>query len=436
MPNKNTAQCQFDIQSLAANGFGISEYKTKPLYVRNALPGERVQVARVSKRKKMQVAVALDIQNPHARRQIPECPHIGMCGGCVIQHMAPDWQIEHKIAHLKRLLDQYQVRYTHMHTPILGPIYGYRRKARLGVRYVHKKSDYLVGFREIDGRFLADITSCRVLHPAIGNNLLTLRALIASLSIGKAVPQIEITVAENATAIILRHLMPLNHEDIVKLRDFGLQSGWHIYTQSKGYDSLICQHPHTPVLFYTLAAYDLTMHFHVYDFIQVNHEVNQKLIQKAIEWLQIDASDHILEGFCGIGNFSLPFARYARYVTALEADSALIAKAKLNAAFNKIENVCFLQSDLYQDNDSTDYLSFSANKCFLDPPRSGAGPWLARVLAVSPEIIVYVSCEPTSFAQDAQAILQAGYKLKHIAVADMFVHTAHIETIAQFVKQG
>ena len=287
----------------------------------------------------------------------------------MIQHIEPGYQIAYKQTQFLSDLDQHGVTVGQVVAPIVANAYGYRRKARLGVRYVHKKSAYLVGFREVDGRFLADINQCAILDPRVGKQLLTLRDLMARLSVGKAVPQIEVTVADNATALLIRHLEPLSAEDCTQLQAFGAANNMHVYTQSAGYDSVVRQYPGSSeaALYYDLPDYNVRLFFHVFDFIQVHAQINQKLINQAIEWLALSQSDHLLEGFCGVGNFSLPFARHAAHVTALEADTALLEKATWNARYNDIDNVSFIQSDLYQSDLAVDYSAIRADKCFLDP---------------------------------------------------------------------
>jgi len=438
--SQDFADQPYTVSQLSHEGRGISHHGGRPLFIRGALPGEIVTIDNVAKKQGVLIANTHTVLTASEDRIDPQCAFTALCGGCSLQHMDTAYQLRHKqatvaeqLAHLAAIDD------IPFSAPITGAIWGYRRKARLGVRYVTKKDRYLVGFREFNGRFLADIEQCETVVPVVGKQLDKLSDLIGSLSIGKHIPQIEVTQADNATALLIRHLEPLTDQDLVQLIAFSKETAFQIFLQSGGYDTVIRLYPDPEVdapLYYRLAQHDLTLFFQVFDFIQVNAEVNAQLIDKAIHWLALTETDVVLEGFCGIGNFSLPIAKYAKRVTAIENDTNLLRHAAENARYNRIDNVDFVMDDLYQCGNSSSYAGNTQyTKLFLDPPRSGAAPWLPTALSTKPEIIVYVSCHSASFARDAAMIIAAGYKLEKIAIANMFPHTAHVETIAQFTQQ-
>jgi 23S rRNA (uracil1939-C5)-methyltransferase len=428
------------INQLSHEGRGISHHGSRPLFIRGALPGETVTIDNVAKKQGVLIANTHTVLDASTDRIDPQCAYTALCGGCSLQHMDTTYQLRHKqatvaeqLAHLAAIDD------ISFSAPITGAIWGYRRKARFGVRYVAKKDRYLVGFREFNGRFLADIEQCETVVPVVGKQLDKLSDLIGSLSIGKHIPQIEVTQADNATALLIRHLEPFHDQDLLKLVAFAEETAFQVFLQSGGYDTVTRLYPDpgvTAPLYYRLARHDLTLFFQVFDFIQVNAEVNAQLIDQAIAWLALTDTDVVLEGFCGIGNFSLPIAKYAKRVTAIENDTNLLRHAAENARYNGIENVDFVMDDLYRCSNSSSYAGNTQyTKLFLDPPRSGAAPWLPTALSTKPEIIVYVSCHSASFARDAAMIVAAGYTLEKIAIANMFPHTAHVETIAQFTRQ-
>ena len=431
----------FIINKLSHEGRGITHKNDKSVFVRGALPGEEVTLNNIAKKNGVLIANTDQVLTSSPDRIDPKCEHSIMCGGCSLQHTDTQYQMRHKQQTVaEQLTNIAKIDLPEFSSVINGDIWGYRRKARLGVRYVAKKERFLVGFREFNGRFLADIKSCQILVPKVGLGLDKLADLVSSLSIGTKIPQIEVTQADNATALLIRHLEPFSDADIAILKEFGAANDYHIYLQDKGYDTLRLLHPQNTEdakLFYTIPEHDLTLFFKVYDFIQVNAKVNLSLINKTIEWLELAGTDHVLEGFCGIGNFSLPMAKYAASVTAIENCSSLLADADKNAKFNNVKNVNFVKDDLYNCKNTCNYADNTKfNKLFLDPPRSGAAPWLPIALSTRPSIIVYVSCHSASLARDAALLQQAGYELTNIAVANMFPHTAHVETIAQFKYKG
>lgn len=437
---QDCANKPYTISQLSHEGRGLSHHGARPLFIRGALPGEVVTIDNVAKKQGVLIANTHTVLTASRDRISPQCAFTALCGGCSLQHMDTAYQLRHKQAtvaeQLAHIAAVEEIPFT---TPITGAIWGYRRKARLGVRYVTKKDRYLVGFREFNGRFLADIAACDTLVPTVGKQLDKLSDLVGRLSIGKHIPQIEVTQADNATALLIRHLEPFSDADRTQLITFAETMQFQIFLQSGGYDTVTRLYPDPGVaapLYYRLAQHELTLFFQVFDFIQVNAEVNAQLIDQAIHWLALTESDVVLEGFCGIGNFSLPIAKYVKRVTAIENDTNLLRHAAENARYNGIDNVDFVMDDLYKSSNNSSYAGNTQyTKLFLDPPRSGAAPWLPTALSTKPEIIVYVSCHSASFARDAAMIIDAGYTLKKIAIANMFPHTAHVETIAQFIRE-
>lgn len=428
---------KFIITKLNSELMGVATKNNKPLIVRGALPDEEVTLINVGKKKGVLKGQADIVDNHNTLRIKPKCLHSSICGGCGLQHISTNTQLELK----QKFIAEEFAEFANLHdikfnSPINAEPWGYRRKARLGVKYVHKKDTFLVGFREFNSIFLADIKSCNIIAPKVGHKLIYLRELIAKLSCNKKIPQIEVTAADNATALLIRHLTDFNDDDIKLIQEFGKEHDFIIYLQPNSYENSYQIYPNIKTeLYYDIPKHKLRMFFKVYDFIQVNREINLKLIDKAIDYLELDENDNVLEGFCGIGNFSLPFAKYAKSVTAIEYSESLLDDAAKNSAHNKITNINFVADDLYNCKKNKSY-STNHNKLFLDPPRSGAGPWLDLALACKPSIIVYVSCNSTTLAKDTKVIIDAGYELKNIALADMFPHTSHVETIAQFKLKG
>lgn len=426
-----------EIADLAHDGRGVARTAGKVMFVPDTLPGERVRVQRRRANRKFDLAEVLEIEQASAQRVTPGCEHFGLCGGCVLQHLDADAQVLHKQTQLAQTLRRIGKVEPQTWLPALrGPSWGYRRRARLGVKYVHAKGRVLVGFRERNGRYVADLQRCPVLVGAVGEKIAALAELIAGLSIREQLPQIEVAAGDESVALVLRVLAPPTAQDLERLESFGREHDLWFYLQTGGLDTVQPLLPQTPPLFYRLPQHDVCMQFQPTDFVQINAQVNQGMIDLALQLLDINAEDELVDLFCGLGNFSLPMARKAARVVGIEGDAGLVARASANAQANGIANAHFLQRDLYSD--ALSFEGFPAcSKLLLDPPRAGALQILPWVAKARPRKIVYVSCHPASLARDAEQLVHSlGYRLTQAGALDMFPHTHHVEAIALFEQAG
>ncbi len=431
------------IESLSHEGRGIAHVEGKTVFVNGALPGEDALFQYKKQRPKYDEAHALEITNPAAERVDAKCEFFGLCGGCSLQHMQHDFQIEHKQSVLMEQLTHIgKVKPKSVIPPLTGPQWGYRRKARLGVKYVEKKERVLVGFREKYSPFIADMNSCEVLHPSVASLIEPLQCLITELSLIKQIPQIEVAVGDEVTALIFRHLADFTDEDKEKLTSFAEHHQVDIYLQSGGLDSVVPLEGSTPrQLSYELPEFDLTMNFLPIDFTQVNIEINRAMVPRALELLEVNSEDRVLDLFCGIGNFTLPLARKAAIVLGIEGEHSLVERAKQNAELNNISNVEFRAIDLaneqlFDEMLSEDFLKGEFNKLLLDPARNGAREVIEKMNLKLVEKIVYVSCNPATLARDAGILVNdKDFKLEQAGIMDMFPHTTHVESIAVFSRK-
>lgn len=318
-----------------------------------------------------------------------------------------------------------------------GPAWRYRHKARLGVRYVPKKEKVLVGFRERGSSFITDTERCEILHESVGAIISDLSGCVGRMELKRQIPQIEVAVGDHQTVLVVRHLEPLPEKDRAVLCDLAKKHGLVVYLQAGSPDQLEPLWPERPdILYYELPGHDVRIEFQPLDFTQVNPTINRKMLDSAIEFLQLDKSDRVLDLFCGLGNFSLPIAKKCAAVTAVEGSLAMVQKGRDNAIKNNIENVEFIYADLYSEEiASSPWLKKKYNKILLDPPRSGASEVLKYLGKMGAEIIVYVSCHPATLARDAGVLVnELDYKLTHAGIMDMFPHTTHVESMAVFVK--
>ena len=426
---------ELEIESLSHEGRGIAHLDEKVIFVSGALPGEKVIADRTFSRAKFEEADVKEVLKPADNRIKPKCEVFGVCGGCSFQHLSSEDQIQAKGKWLKdAFLSQAKAKPKHWLEPLQVQSWGYRRKARLGVRYVAKKEKVLVGFREKKSGFITNMSRCEVLHPSLGDNLEVLAEAIERLSIKSQIPQIEVAVAENNTILILRHLEPLSAKDEQILLDCANELDIAFYTQSGGEDTV---KPLDQALELTYSHPDhmIDMVFLPTDFTQVNFELNRKMINLALELLALNDNDHVLDLFCGLGNFTLPIARYAKSVVGVEGDLGLVERAKQNAQRNSIENAEFYVADLFKSVAGMPWVRGKTyNKALIDPARSGAIEIVELLPKLGVEQLVYVSCNPATLARDSAKLIELGYRLETAGVMDMFPQTAHVESIALFSR--
>ncbi|MGH8508537.1 MAG: 23S rRNA (uracil(1939)-C(5))-methyltransferase RlmD [Gammaproteobacteria bacterium] len=422
------------IETLSAEGRGVAHIDGKTVFIDGALAGERVLFRYLRRRGRCDEGVADRVLEPSLMRVSPRCPHFGVCGGCSLQHLAASAQIEHKQrVLLEQLLHFGRVRPETVLPPITGPLWGYRRKARLSVKYVDKKGGVLAGFKEKGGRRVADLSRCEVLHPSIGLRLNELRLLVQGLSVARAVPQIEIAVEDQESAIVIRHLAPLTGADEDNLKAFSDGTGIAVYLQAGGPESVmrLCP-PGDPMLAYKLSG-QIEIKFLPLDFIQVNAAINRALVDRVLTLLAPLASERVLDLFCGLGNFTLPLAQRAGWVAGIDGDRTLVQRARANAAANGLMNVQFHDYDLNDDTAPLPIAADAYEKVLLDPPRAGATSILRRLPLESVKRLAYVSCNPATLARDSGILVrEKGMRLVAAGVLDMFPHTTHIESIAAF----
>lgn len=427
---------QLDVTSLSHDGRGVARHEGKAVFVRGALAGETV-LARITQRHRHYDDAQVDsVLQASPDRVDPRCAHFGVCGGCVLQHLAPAAQIAAK----QRVLAENFARIGHVEprrwlAPLTSAVWGYRRKGRLSVKFVDKKGKALVGFREENGRYVADLSRCEVLTPAVGLRIDALAQLVGSLQGVRDIPQIEIAAGDDTTALILRHLQPLSDGDRAALVAFGQQHALAIYLQPGGNDSVHPLWPEQPRLAFRIDAADIELEFRPLDFVQVNSAMNEAMIAHALDLLAPAAQDRVLDLFCGLGNFTFPLARRCAQVVGVEGEHGLVQRARENAERNGIANVEYHVANLLDDQRDTPWARQRFDKILLDPPRSGAQAVFDYLPRKGCDRIVYVSCHPASLARDAGILVEKhGFKLKAAGVMDMFPHTAHVESIALFER--
>lgn len=423
-----------EVTDLAHDGRGVGRVGDKVTFVHGALPGERVRARLTGRNRRFDEAVCEAVETASPDRVKPECPWFGYCGGCALQHLAPAAQRAWKHSRLKENLQRIgEVAPERWLEPLAADPWHYRRRARLSARNVPGKGRVLVGFRELAGRYVADIEHCRILDPAFSERLMSLSALIGRLSIPSAIPQVEVAAGDDSAAIVVRHLEPLTEADCQELRDWARATGIAVYLQPKGPDTVHLLAPDDHRLSYRLPAFDLELSFHPQHFVQINPAVNRALVGKAVELMDPQPGERILDLFCGLGNFSLALARRAGQVTGIDGEAALVEAARANATANGLDHAEFVTADLTEPDLPRVRAGFDG--VLIDPPRSGAAEVLNLVAASGARRLVYVSCDPATLARDAGTLVHDhGFRLRAAGIADMFPHTAHVESLALFER--
>ncbi|MGE8281147.1 MAG: 23S rRNA (uracil(1939)-C(5))-methyltransferase RlmD [Stenotrophomonas sp.] len=440
-PRIDKTPFQTDILDLSHDGRGVARREGeggKVTFISGALPHETVMAEQTGKSRHFDEAKTVEVLKASTHRVEPRCPHFGVCAGCVLQHLEESQQIVAK----QQVLTDNLTRIGHV-TPgtvlpaLVGDSWGYRRKGRFSVRRVEKKDKTLVGFRELDPRFVADLSQCLTVIPEIGTKVSALSEFIETLDGKRDIPQIEFIGGDAAIALTVRHLQPLSDADKQAWMAFGQQHGFAIYLQSGGLETVAPLWPVEGVaLSFALPQWNVELAFRPLDFIQVNAKLNQQMIAHALTLLDAQPDERVLDLFCGLGNFTLPLARTVREVVGVEGEAGLVARAKENAVRNGLDNAEFHAADLTQDQRNASWMKQGFDKLLLDPPRSGAIDVLQQLPLKQFKRIVYVSCHPGSLARDAGYLVnEQGFTLVSAGAMDMFPHTAHVESIAVFEKR-
>lgn len=425
------------IESLDHEARGIARQDGKTIFVDGALPGEKVEYASFRRKPKYELAHLVKVEQASTARVTPRCPHYGVCGGCAMQHMDPSAQVaakqrvlEDSLWHIGRQRSQTML------PPIHAIPWGYRHRARLGVRKIPSKG-VLIGFHEWRSSYIADLRSCAILPPHVSALIEPLRTLVDRLSIGDRLPQIELAVGEECTALVLRVLAPLSKADEALLRTFADTQGIVFYLQPKGPDSAYRFYPLPgPKLAYDLPEFDVSLEFRPTDFTQVNHAVNRVLVRRALRLLDPQPGERIADMFCGLGNFTLPIARSGAQVVGIEGSPALVERGRQSARSNGLaDRVEFGVANLFECTPESLARLGRFDKMLIDPPREGAVELVKALGEDAPSRLVYVSCNPATLARDAAVLVTLkGYRFVAAGSVNMFPHTAHVESIAVFER--
>jgi len=409
-------------------GQGVARHNGKAIFISGLLPDEQAEVTLTEDKKQFARAKVKRLLTRSPERVAPRCPHFGICGGCQQQHASEPLQQRSKSASLQRLISRETGLDIIPESVISGPEYGYRRRARLGLQFQPKQQQLVMGFRKSGSNDLVPVKACPVLAPALASLLQPLHECLAGMKAVRRLGHAELVLADNGPVLVLRHLDPLKEQDLVRLHTFSAQHRVMLYLQGNE-DELVKLCDDVP--FYQVDG--LRLFFSPRDFIQVNDAVNQRMVAQALEWLEVESTDRVLDLFCGMGNFTLPLAKRAKQVVGVEGVATLVANGLYNAQINALNNVEFFQHNLEDDVTRQPWAKLGFDKVLLDPARAGAAGVMDHIVKLAPQKVVYVSCNPTTLARDSQILIAAGYRMERVRMLDMFPHTGHLESMALFV---
>ena len=428
---------QVTIDSMSHEGRGIARVNGKTVFVFGALAGETVRIQVLKTTRNFDQATTLEVIEPSAQRITPRCEAFQVCGGCSLQHLAGEDQATLKQQTLLDMMAHAGIEFGDLLPPLRATSWGYRKKARLGVKYVAKKGRVLVGFRERNTPFIADMHRCEVLLPQLGHKLDLLSELIGQLDARAQIPQIEVAADADHIQLVFRHLQALSEHDLNLLTEFARQQDFHVQLQPGGPDSVHNLYPEQQELYLDpLGNGEIRIAFNALDFVQVNSEINQQMVAQALRLLDLQPADRVLDLFCGLGNFTLPMAKRCSQVTGIEGDQVMVRRARESALSNNIGNTDYYAADLTRPDPDFPWMRQQYDKILLDPPRSGALEMAQLTGRFNAARIVYVSCQPSSLVRDAAIICAQGYRMTHLGIMDMFPQTAHVESMAVFERKS
>ncbi len=417
------------IEKLDHLGAGIAYLNKKPVFIEGALAGEEVLMQLTESKSKFARAKLIKVLKPSEKRVTPFCPHYAQCGGCDLQHLSREAQIEHKQQALSQLMNKFAGQSLELSEPVSCDEKAYRRRARISMMWDKKARQLQFGFRRKQSKEIVTVTDCAVLESSLNQLLPELKALLSGFKKPEQLGHVELVKGDNTNVLVLRHLSALPDKDQLSLKTFAEKHQLTLYVMPSANQLDKVQGEQA---FYQEIGVKIP--FLPTHFIQVNQRVNEKMVAQAVEWLDVQKDDRVLDLFCGLGNFSLPIARLSKQVVGIEGVNEMVEIAKNNAQHNSIHNVEFYQANLEQEFSDQVWAEEKFNKVLLDPARAGASGIIEQLGYLGAERVVYVSCNPATLARDSQSLLEQGYQLKKLGMLDMFPHTSHLESMALFVK--
>ncbi|WP_456296691.1 23S rRNA (uracil(1939)-C(5))-methyltransferase RlmD [Vibrio sp. AK197] len=425
----NTKHQSVTVEKLDHHGAGLAYMDNKPLFIEGALPGEEVVTQLTESKSKYARGRLIKVITPSESRITPFCPHFEQCGGCNMQHVSVEEQRTYKQQALSELMTKFAKQQITLDPVIAGLDRGYRRRARLSVWFDKKSAQLQIGFRQKASKQIVNIKACPVLAPELNQLLPELHHCLNQFSEPSVIGHVELVKADNTRVLVVRHTRGLKNQDAKRLKRFAQQYELSLYLMAQADHLELIQGP-APIYQET----GVVIPFEPTHFIQVNQSVNQSMVSRALEWLELSKQDSVLDLFCGLGNFSLPIAQQVERVVGVEGVEEMVFKARSNAEQNQLTNAEFYHANLEAPLADEPWAKLQFNKVLLDPARAGATGVVEQLATLGASRVVYVSCNPATLARDSQSLLNQGFRLQRLCMLDMFPHTSHLESMALFVK--
>lgn len=421
-----------NIEGMSHEGRGIAKHEGKTIFVAGALPDEQVKYQVETKHRRFDEATCIEVIKASPDRTDPKCQHYDQCGGCDLQHYDHNVQITTKE---KLVLDQLsrlgKFSPKTIERAITSPSWQYRRSCRLGINQLKRDGSPIVGFRRRGSNKLTSIADCPVLAEPLNKVLKGLPPLLESAESFKEITHAELSLGDHEGAMTLRVKKQPSKELCEQLNTLATNLGFKLYLDFGDHSEAFEEEA---TLGYTHQTSGTQIRFQPGDFIQVNASVNQQMIDRAIEWLELTESDRVLDLFSGIGNFTLPIATTAASVVGVEGVEDMVERSRENAELNQLSNCSFYRADLSKDLTAMPWYKQGFNKILLDPPRTGALEIIQQLEQHKAEYILYVSCNPAALARDGAELIRQGYTAERFCVMDMFPQTSHVESLILFRK--
>ncbi|PLX88209.1 MAG: 23S rRNA (uracil(1939)-C(5))-methyltransferase RlmD [Desulfuromonas sp.] len=415
------------IDSLAYGGKGVARADGKVIFVAGGVPGDRV-ICRLSREKKrFAEAELVELVEASAIRRRPPCPVADQCGGCQWQQLPYPEQCRWKELTFADLLLRQAGVPRELILPIMPAPGEWNYRSRVQFKCFHYQGRFLTGFYRPNSHFVVDIDNCPVVANELNRVLVQLKSVLSGSPSAAVVPQIDMALGADQQVRVVIHALS-GQQDIKELcRPLAEQNGFSLFLQSGRKETLqpVFGSSGLPI---EVDEPPLRLEYGAGGFAQINLQQNRCLVDAVIESARLSGTEQVLDLFCGMGNFSLPLARRAAHVVAVEEYPLSIDYGKKNAKANGIRNVTFLcqaSEGFLCTGKGTRHFDL----VLLDPPRSGAYAIMPELLRHRPQRIIYISCDPATLARDLKFLLHGGYRLVSTRPFDMFPQTYHIESL-------
>ena len=387
----------------------------RPLLVYYTLPGELVEVAERGRRGRVGFASTERVLEPSPDRVDPLCPHFGECGGCHWQHARYERQLE-----VKRRVVEDAWRGAGLRLPPDAPVLGMEEPWRYRIRGEFEASyragaDVEFGFHRLRSHAVLPVRTCPIHDERIERAMLAFRQAVRELSL-PGLQNLLLTVEPTGNGLLWR-ARRRGRPDPAGDAALGVRAAELLPDLVLLDDSM------------SLDFWGLSFRARSETFLQTNYRQMLVLYRVALDMLAAGPGDSILDLYAGIGTLSLAAARGAGSVTAVEENRAAVQLSRLNARINGISNFRALPGRV--ETALRELRLGEQQAALLDPPRAGCEPAaIAELLRLSPDRLVYVSCEPSTHARDVALLVRGGYRVRRAAVVDMFPQTYHVESVA------